>query len=259
MKTSFYFVVWILIYPLLELTGSRAVAVHSFILALFMVWGLSWLINRFMWKFAAYDSALEVAAVLEDVFTGNVDSFRRRLTRMAVVETLTAAYYVVCLIVIGKALLEDVGELVPFVVFVILGISAIRRSIRFIKADSRLKANYCNEECLHIVDDTFGYDYEEYYNERINHTYEEMLAYKPRYFTVYRISSLIIAIVASLFGLAYFALGLYGILDPYYGNTAAAGMVFLYGSLALYYGIKDIVACTKTPARASAPEKIEVR
>ncbi len=255
MKTSFYFVVWILIYPLLELTGSRAVAENSFIIALMVVWGLSWLINRFMSNVTAYARALDIAPILEDVYTGNVDSFRRRLTRMAVIETVTAAYFVAAIIVIGKALLEDMRELVPFVVFVIIGISVIRSSVRLIQADSRLKANYCNEECLDIVDDTFGFDYEAYYNERINHTYEEILDPKPRYYNVYRIFSLIIAIVASLLGLAYFGLGLY---DLFYGNTAAASMVFLYGSLALYFGIKDIVACTKTPARTAAPQKSEV-
>ncbi len=41
MKTSFYFVVWILIYPLLGLLHNSFIDNNSFLVALAAVWGLS--------------------------------------------------------------------------------------------------------------------------------------------------------------------------------------------------------------------------
>lgn len=48
MKTSFYFVLWILIYPILGLFNNTVINDNAFIVALAVVWGFSWLLNRIM-------------------------------------------------------------------------------------------------------------------------------------------------------------------------------------------------------------------
>ena len=94
MKTSFYFVLWILIYPILGLFNN------AFIVALAIVWGLSWLLNRIMPVTLTYERASQIAPVLEDVYTGNVSAFMKRLSRESNIEIVTAIYFIVTTIVI---------------------------------------------------------------------------------------------------------------------------------------------------------------
>lgn len=61
MKTSFYFVIWILIYPLLGLLNIDFINNNSFIIALAVVWGLSWLLNRLIPNILLYEYALRTA------------------------------------------------------------------------------------------------------------------------------------------------------------------------------------------------------
>lgn len=80
MKTSFYFVLWILIYPILGLFNNSFIYNNAFIVALAIVWGLSWLLNRIMPDTLTYERVLQVAPILEDVYTGNVASLRSVLS-----------------------------------------------------------------------------------------------------------------------------------------------------------------------------------
>lgn len=81
MKTSFYFVLWILIYPILGLFNNGFIDNNAFIVALAIVWGLSWLLNRMMPDTQTYERASQVAPILEDVYSGIVSSFKKRLVR----------------------------------------------------------------------------------------------------------------------------------------------------------------------------------
>ena len=103
MKTSFYFVLWILIYPILGLFNNGFINNNAFIVALAAVWGLSWLLNRLMPQTLTYERVSQIAPILEDVYTGNVASFGKRLTRESSIELVTAIYFAVTTIVIGIA------------------------------------------------------------------------------------------------------------------------------------------------------------
>lgn len=86
MKTSFYFVLWILIYPILGLFNNAFIDNNAFIVAIAAVWGLSWLLNRAMPETLTYESASQMAPILEDVYTGNVSAFMKRLSRESNIE-----------------------------------------------------------------------------------------------------------------------------------------------------------------------------
>ena len=101
MKTSFYFVLWILIYPILGLFNNTVINDNAFIVALAVVWGSSWLLNRIMPETLTYERASQIAPILEDVYTGNVTSFKKRLSREANIEIITAIYFIVTTIVIA--------------------------------------------------------------------------------------------------------------------------------------------------------------
>lgn len=63
MKTSFYFVLWILIYPILGLFNNRFIDNNAFIVALAIVWGLSWLLNRMMPDTLTYERVSQFAPI----------------------------------------------------------------------------------------------------------------------------------------------------------------------------------------------------
>lgn len=245
MKTSFYFVLWIIIYPILGLFNNSVIDNNAFIVALVVVWGLSWVLNRAMPNILNYERALQIAPILEDVYTGNVSTFRKRLSREATIETITAVYFVVTIIVIAIAIFKvGVNDWIALAVFGLFTFGSISRSITLLKAKSQLNENPTSEQCMEIADETYKLDYASYYEAHNGVSYNDMLPSKPKFFKVFRIFSTIIAVIASLLGLLY----ILSAIVIMFSNTsveigAVAGMYFLYGSLATYFGIKDFISC----------------
>lgn len=247
MKTSFYFVLWILIYPILGLLNNGFINNNSFIVALVAVWGLTWLLNRLMPQTLSYERASKMAPVLEDVYTGNVASFRKRLTQESNIELVTAIYFVVTTIVIGLAILiAGMNDWIALAIFGLFAFGAISRAITLMKAKSSLNENPTGEQCLEIATETYKLDYAAYYAERQTVSYKEMLPPRPRYFKLFQIFSGIVAAIAALIGLFFIITAIILTLESLsFAARALAGMYFLYGSLATYFGIKDIIAITQ--------------
>ena len=161
MKTSFYFVLWIIIYPILGLFNNSVIDNNAFIVALVVVWGLSWVLNRAMPNILNYERALQIAPILEDVYTGNVSTFRKRLSREATIETITAVYFVVTIIVIAIAIFKvGVNDWIALAVFGLITFGSISRSITLLKAKSQLNENPTSEQSMEIADETYKLDYE---------------------------------------------------------------------------------------------------
>ena len=245
MKTSFYFVLWILIYPILGLFDNSFINNNAFIVALAVVWGLSWLLNRIMPETLTYERASQIAPILEDVYTGNVASFKKRLSRETSIEVITAIYFVVTTVVIAIAVFKlGINDWIALAIFGFFTIGAISGSAGLIKAKSQLNDNPTGEQCMEIADETYKLDYASYYEARSNVSYEEMLPPKPKHFKAFKIFSIVISTIASLLGLLYIVFGIVIMLSQSSLEAGAvAGMYFLYGSLAAYFGVKDFISC----------------
>lgn len=245
MKTSFYFVLWILIYPILGLFNNSFIDNNAFIVALVIVWGLSWLLNRMMPDTLTYERVSQVAPILEDVYTGNVSSFKKRLVRESNIETVTAIYFIVTTIVIALAVFKArINDWIALVIFGFFTYGAISRSISLIRARAILKSNPTPEQCMEIADETYGLDYASYYEQHQGVCYADMLPPRPKYFTAFKVFSVVIAAIASLLGLLYIISSVVIMLSQTtFGAGALAGMYFLYGSLAAYFGVKDFISC----------------
>lgn len=139
MKTSFYFVLWIMIYPILGLFNNSFIDNNAFVVALVAVWGLSWLLNQVMPKTLTYERVTQVAPILEDVYTGNVASFGKRLTRESIIELVTAIYFTLTTILICVAVfVVGINDWIALIVFGLFTFGAINRAITLIKAKSSL-------------------------------------------------------------------------------------------------------------------------
>lgn len=252
MKTSFYFVLWILIYPILGIFNNSFIDNNAFIVALAIVWGLSWLLNRMMPDTLTYERVSQITPILENVYTGNVSSFRKRLVRDCNIETVTAIYFVVTTVVIALAIFKaGVNDWIALVIFGFFTYGAISRSISLLRAKATLKSNPTSEQCMEIADETYKLDYASYYDARKGASYQEMMPPKPKYFKAFKVFSVTIAVIAALLGLLYIILGvLIMSSQPTIEAGAVAGMYFLYGSLAAYFGVKDFVSCIHTKSSA---------
>lgn len=251
MKTSFYFVVWILIYPLLGLFNSTFIDENAFIVALLAVWGLSWLINRTMPDTLAYERASQAASILEDIFTGNLIHFRKRITRQAIIECITSFYFLITtLVLVMKVAGYGGDDWLALIVFALFTYSTIARSIRLLHDYSRLKAHTTKEECERIASDTYVLDYDAYARDRERDSYANLLPRKPKHYKAFQIVSMFIAGICVCLGLIYIVMGvtvMFG--HDSIGTGAIAGMYFLYGSLATYFGIKDLISNAEDPCQ----------
>lgn len=257
MKTSFYFVIWMLIYPILGLFNNNFIDNNAFIVALAIVWGLSWLLNRIMPDTLAYERAAQIAPILEDVYTGNVTSFKKRLVRESNIETIMAIYFVITTVVIALAIFKTgVNDWIALIVFGFFTFGALSYSLSLLRANSKLKSNPTPEQCMEIAIDTYELDYASYYDARKGVSYQDMIPPKPKYFKVFKIFSFIIAAIALLLGLLNIIFSVLVMLSQASIETGAvAGMYFLYGSLAAYFGAKDFISCINTKSGKTADIK----
>ena len=243
MKTSFYFVLWILIYPILGLLNNSFIDNNAFIVALAVVWGLSLLLNQIMPNTLTYERALNVAPILEDVYTGNVASFSKRLSKEATIELVTAIYFIVTTIVIAIAIFKaGVNNWIALLIFGFFTFGAISRSAGLIKAKTNLKNNPNPEQCMEIAEETYKLDYASYYEARNGADNSHMMPEKPKHFKILQVCSTIISAICTLLGAAYIFLGVILFFGQPIEVQTIAGMYFLYGTLATYFGIKDFIS-----------------
>ncbi len=251
MKTSFYFVVWIIIYPLLALFNNSFIDNNSFIIALGVVWGLSYLLNRSMPDILRYERIERTFPIMETVYTGNVNAFSKYLSRDFAVETVTAIYFLISTVVITMVTLhKNADDWIALALFAIFTWGAINRSVNMYKAKHELKENPVPEQCAEIAEETYKLDYAEFYEAHNGVSFFNMFPPRPKYYKVFQIFSMIFAIVATIFGLFYIS---NSIIIFFAGSSfeigSLAGMFFLYGSLATYFGIRDIISISQSFAR----------
>lgn len=243
MKPSFYFVLWILIYPILGLFDNSFINNNAFVAALAAVWGISWLLNQTMPKTLTYERVSQIAPILEDVYTGNVGTFRKRLSHEAMIETITSIYFMVTVAVILLAILKaNVNDWIALIVFGFFTIGSISRSVKLSKAKSELRQNPTAEQCMEIAENTYQLDYASYYEDHESCTYQDMLPPRPAHYRAFQITSIVIAIICSILGLLHLVLGIAIMIKESSAEAFAfSGMYLLYGSLATYFGVKDVI------------------
>lgn len=244
MKTSFYFVLWIVIYPILGLFDNQFIYNNSFFVALAAVWGLSWWLNKMMPKTLEYERVSQIAPIMENIYAGNVQAFIKRLTGETRVEALTSIYFLVTTAVVAYAVFKaGVNDWVALIVFGFFTFGAISRSIKLNNALSQVKGNPTPEQCAETAEEIYQLNYEAYYEGRQQVAYEQMLPPRPRYFKAFQIFSIVIAGVCALLGLLYIVLAIIGMIaNQGFAFGAISVMYLLYGSLATYFGIKDFFA-----------------
>lgn len=245
MKTSFYFLVWFLIYPLLGLFHNSFIDQNAFLFALLIVWTLSLVINRAMPQITSYDLVCRIVPVMEDVYTGNVKSFKKRLLKDAWIKTIYAIYFWVTTVVIFLMKVNSsLGDWIGLFIFVYFAITSTSLCVKKIKSYMELKSNPTPEQCREIAEDAYGQNCAAYFDARERAgSYENLLAFPPKHFVLFQWVSIVIAALTALAGLIFITLGIVVLLVVYsFEGRAVASMYFLYGFLAAYFGVKDFIS-----------------
>lgn len=249
MKTSFYFVIWIIIYPLLGLLHNPVVNQNSFIIALVVVWALSYWINRSMPDTIRYEAAESRARINEEIYSGNIESFRKRISRQATIQFVTAIYFGATLVFVLFSIFRhsDVNDWIALVLFGIFAYSAITGANQFYKANHELRQDPSRETAGRVARNVYRLDFDAYRSRRdIVSGYSEMLPPRPCHFQAFRIFSLIVAVVCIILGLFYLLRAILLIVAMPSADGISAGIMYvLYGSLATYFGIRDTVSLSK--------------
>lgn len=246
MKTSFYFFLWIIIYPLLGLIHSPWVYQNSFIVALFIVWVLSWVLNKNMPDTLRYEAVVNMSVVMEEVFTGNINAFRKRLSRKVTIDFITAVYMGVAFIFILFSMWRGSGgdDWIALLIFGFFAFGTISRTVKLHQVSNHLKYNPTEEECAAALREIYRVDYSSYHDVRLYSNPESMLPPQPRHFMAFQVFSLIIALICALFGLFYLVMSIIMLAGNRSAEAISGGiMYFLYGTLAAYFGIKDSLDC----------------
>ena len=245
MKTSFYFFLWIIIYPLLGLIHNAWIFQNSFIVALFVVWGLSWILNRNMPDTLQYERISEMVSILEEVYAKNVKAFMNRLSRMVTVDFITAIYLGVAFVFVLFSMVRgSADDWIALLIFGFFAFGAISRAVKLNQVYQKIKNNPTPEECATAVGEIYRVDYSGYYSRRIHTTPAAMLPPRPKHFNGFQIFSMVIAIICALFGVFYLIMSIIMLAENRSAEAISGGiMYFLYGSLAASFGIKDSLSC----------------
>lgn len=244
MKTSFYFVIWILIYPFLGLFLPREAMQFSFLIALVIVFALSGFVNRLMPRIIMYERFTNADNILNDVYDGNVAQFKKRLTRQTVVETATAIYFAATTAVLVLIMFNTrSNNWFALIIFGFFAIGAFSRAGKLVQALRSLKANPTGEQCALIVGDVYRLDYAAYYAARQNNGGQAPIRTVPKYYPFFRIVSVVFALASLALGIYYICNGILILThSSNLGYGATAVVPLLYGILASYYGLFDSIS-----------------
>lgn len=249
MKTSFYFVLWMMIYPLLDIIPSQGVREYSFLVALVIVFGLSFIINKLMSSILSYENSSNAVSVMENIYTGNVEAFKRRLNRERVLETASSIYFILTVVfLIWLMFKTHVSNMFGLIIFGFLAIGAFARASKLIKASQALSNNPTPEECMNVAADVYGLDYGMYYQARSARNVEDMLPPRPKGYNAFLVISIIIATICAILGAVFVVIGIcaFVTVSDFTGGGALMWIIYsLYGSLAAYYGIRDLISCIR--------------
>lgn len=241
MKTSFYFIIWIIIYPLLGLLHNVWIDQNAFIVALLIVWGLSWLLNRSMPRTLRYERVLGASRIMEDIYTRNFSSFKKRLHREMLMQFLTAIYFGATLVFIGLTFYRRSSvEWFELLIFSFFAIASINSAYQYNRAYNEVRDNENSDTCISVAQKLYRLNYNSYYSQRAGASeFRTVLPPEPRNFRAFQIFSFIVAVVCGLLALGVLIMAIFMFISDEPKALSAGVMYFLYGTLALNFGIKD--------------------
>ena len=246
MKTSFYFVSWILVYVLIDILNIQLLQENSFVAACVIVWGGAYIMNKVFATNVQNQHIREVAKFFEKIYTDDVSGLRKEVFKDLILEISATVYLL--LAIIGFATL-NAGEFVVYVVFGFFFLLSCKNTYKLLVKYNSIKnvsslSEFTEDSITNFLTEEEIDCYNSYCNERNEHSFEEMCPPKERSYKIFQIISVVISIVCILLGVVLLLSWLPLFFFANQGGFLISAMV-LYASMALFYGIKDLINCLK--------------
>ena len=241
MKTSFYFVMWICIYPILDLTGVPFLRENSFVVVLLVVmFVIPHLTKKIFERDIVYSRNKQVIDYFEVIYTNNIAKLKKRLMTNIILNSIVFVYFMSYLI--GILLLGVPNALMQYVVFgvlsLLIGSWIVKNVSQYMNIKDIEEFDEYNIEYVLTENDLSAY--EDYKTQRADVSYEQMLASLGTGGKALKITSIVFAIVCTLLGLVYIYKCLPLLFFNFNGELLIIAMV-VYASMAVYYGINDLI------------------
>ena len=246
MKTSFYFVAWILAYMLIDILNIQLLKENSFVAACVIVWGGAYIMNKVFATNVQNQQVREVAKFFENIYTDDVNGLRKDVFKDLILEVSATVYLL--LAIIGFATLST-GEFIVYVVFAFFFLLSCKNSYKLLVKYNSIKnvgslSEFTKDSITNFLTEEEIDCYNSYCTERNEHSFDEMCPMKERSYKIYQISSVVLSIVCILLGAVLLVYWLPLFFFANQGGFLITAMV-LYASMALFYGIKDLINCLK--------------
>lgn len=251
MKTSFYFVLWSFIIFISMLIYTQVIPIPllipvpiavfisriDFEIACVIVLGLYWIINRRLSskEYLLYETKLRRKENFERRLENTNSTSNSRILRLYFINAIIIAYFSVSAICISWIIYQihvtdwwGCIDWIGLIIYVIFTYFIIIKCIENINSQRHpniiSKSEYNHQERKKYVDFS-----------------------KPRMFKSYQLLNTIFAIISTFSGIVIFSSGLYLFLtENEYQAIGLACIFYLYGSLATYFGVKDLVTTIRT-------------
>lgn len=257
MKPSFYFVALSLIYPLLGMLNMPFLNKYPIIVGAVLIIGLSWWISKMFPDILLYERGLDMAPLMENVYTGNVEAFVKRLRRDVHEETVAAAYLLISTGGIAYIMFkQETNSWVTLIVLGLISFWSVSHLLKVSRALWAVRENPTPEECAEQIVEIYSVNYELFYKERETSSWQDMLQQAPAHFRGFQIFAMIVAGICALMGLGDLVwMAIKFIAAPAVDFVAAMTMQALFGTLAIFFGCRDFVAFYRSLKIADALAK----
>lgn len=243
MKTSFYFVIWaVILFIFLQFIMPWNITRYEFEITCFIVFCIYWILNhlpssqnRFL-----YEKKLRRAKIIERKETGGETN--SKISIFHLFNALIITFFIISTIFIAWTLchiqVSDWWGLVDWIGLVIFVFFSYKIIIRHI--DKLYEHRYVNSMFseVHIkpIDNVHN-------REFIDHVKSS----EPRNFKLYQQANIVFAVVSILLGCAIGFAAIYLFLTHNENRAVGvASILYLYGSLAAYYGVKDLISSVQS-------------
>lgn len=230
---------WIVSYPLLVLIGVPST--FSVILALALGWLARWCISITMKSTLAYERKLSEMPMLADIYEGNVQNFYNRLSLRMTFSRAGSCYLALSTIVVIVGYLRgDGSEWLSLLFLALFTVMSVARSGKIDKMCQYIESNPTPEACMEVATGKLRYDYAGYCEAMAEEGPSNYLSGRPRSFRAFQVASMVFAAICCLLGVGLLILGSIGMFSHrFYSFPPLGSYEFLFGSLALYYGVAD--------------------
>lgn len=251
MRVSYFLVLWYSLDLIVHLPNIPFLNEISNIVVVGGMIVITWLLYRFV-DIDMFKSDSKTDPVLEEVYNGNVISFRKRLLRDVLVNMLgpILSFMVVFIILLRHD--KTVGDWVKLPLFSISAVCFAYDFAKHLKAYIKLKGNPTPEQCRDIAVERYGLNYVSYYENHHGEICHDKLPEQTTRYKSFLIASFVVAIVCVVYGLTYYAMGVGMLIRKsfFVGVPSFAPIIeCLIGSGFIYFGVKDIVSARQSLRR----------